>query len=311
MNAAGHESGEFQPADDIHVVVQADCAGLDELTRFSRSDPVEDPSGFWADARAAADHLPDALAPPLPGGLRILRGLRTDPDAPPTPRDSRRPPGRHVLLSEFWLSVFGLALGRPVAFAGQQAGALIQNVSPIPGRQSDESDVGSSLPLPFHTENPFHALAPDFLLLVCVRADESSLAATTLAQVSDLVSRLDSSVIAALREPIFAERGTADPPQPVLSGPQDDPWIRFDASWTEAVNEAGADALAAVLAALPICSRAVRLAAGDLIVIDNRRWLHGRTRFNASAAMLTDGSSACTFASSSRSSKRWWRKEPW
>jgi L-asparagine oxygenase len=186
------------------------------------------------------------------------------------------------LLSEFWLSVFGLVLGCPVAFADQQAGALIQNVSPIPGCEADESDVGSSRPLPFHTENPFHELAPDFLLLVCLRSDESSVASTTLAQVKDIVSRLDRDVVSTLREPSFIERGTTNTPKAVLTGPSDDPCIRFDATWTQAVNEAGTDALVALLAELARSSQAVRLAAGDLLLIDNRRWLHGRTRFNAS-----------------------------
>ena len=273
-----------EPVDAVHVVDTGDYAVMKSIARLARHDPIEDPDGFWSAAARAAASVPARLAPPLPDGLRLLRGLPADRQLPGTPGDSRRPPGRHVLLSEFWLSVFGLLLGTPMAFRGQQAAALHQNVTPIPGSEHEESDVGSARPLPLHTENPYHDIAPDYLLLACLRSDRASTAATTLTRMADLVGRLDREVVATLRRPIFVEQGTAAaaPPSAVLTGPSHDPFVKFDASWTTAINDDGVAALQAMARELPRSMRAVRLEPGDLLLVDNRRWLHGRSAFEVS-----------------------------
>lgn len=268
----------------IHVVEGPDLAAVRSVARLARHDPVEDPDGFWSAAARAAVSMPEALAGPLPSGLRLLRGLPADRQLPDTPRDSRRPPGRHVLLSELWLSAFGLLLGTPVAFRGQQASALHQNVAPIAGSEHEESDVGSAHPLPLHTENPFHDLAPDYLLLACLRSDRAARATTTLARAADLVDRLNGETVATLRRPIFVERGAeaTTRPAPVLTGSSIDPLVRFDSSWTTATSAEGIAAVQALASELPRSTGGVHLQPGDLLLIDNRRWLHGRSPFDAS-----------------------------
>jgi len=257
----------------------------DALTRIAQRgwpDPVQDPHGFWLAARRGADTVPASLAPSDPAGLVLLRGLPADHDLPGTPSDSRRPPGSHSFLSELWLSVFGLLLGVPIAFPDQQGAALHQNVAPIPGSEHEESDVGSSRPLRLHTENPFHAIAPDHVLLCCLRGDLRATVATTLAPVSAVVAQLDTDARDRLRRPIFFERGTEGTRlAPVLGGPAHEPMFRFDAAWTTSATADGIAALHALASALPSVTQSVNLVPGDLLVIDNRRWLHGRGAFTA------------------------------
>ncbi len=271
--------------DAVQMVDGPDLSAIASIAQLARHDPVEDPGAFWCAAARAAESVPEALGGPLPDGRRLLRGLPSDRELPDTPRDSRRPPGRHVLLSEFWLSVFGLLLGTPVAFRGQQASALHQNVGPIPGSEHEESDVGSVRPLPLHSENPFHELAPDYVLLACLRSDRAATAGTTLARVADLVGRLDGEVVATLRRPIFVERGAAKAtlPAPVVTGPSHDPLATFDASWTTSASAEGIAAVQALARELPSVTGVMHLKPGDLLLIDNRRWLHGRTPFDASS----------------------------
>lgn len=257
--------------------------GLESLARLARHDPLAEPDDFWRAARSAAARLPFAIDDAVRNGAFLIRGLPTDQDLPPTPLDSRRPPGRRAFLSEFWLSAVGIRLGTPFACTDQQAGALHQNVAPVPHARFEESDVGAESSLSLHTENPFHVLPPTFVLLYCLRPDAGSRAGTMLTRVAEVVGRLDDDVRACLRSPVFFERGSsrALDGMPILSGSPLDPLARYDAAWIAADTEQGTAALQSMARELPRCTSEVYLRPGDLLALDNRRWLHGRTPFRA------------------------------
>jgi L-asparagine oxygenase len=257
--------------------------GLASLARLARYDPLAEPDDFWRAARSAAARLPFAIDDAVRSGAFLIQGLPTDQDLPPTPLDSRRPPGRRAFLSEFWLSAIGIRLGTPFACTDQQAGALHQNVAPVPHARFEESDVGAEASLSLHTENPFHVLPPTFVLLYCLRSDAGNRAGTMLARVAEVVGRLDGDVRARLRSPIFFERGSSRELArvPVLSGSALDPLARYDAAWIAADTEQGAAALQSMARELPPCTSETYLRPGDLLALDNRRWLHGRTQFEA------------------------------
>lgn len=254
------------------------------LARLARYDPLAEPDDFWRAAQSAAVRLPVAVEDAIRSGAILIRGLPTDQDLPPTPLDSRRPPGRRAFLSEFWLSAVGIRLGTPFAYTDQQAGALHQNVAPVSHARFEESDVGAESSLSLHTENPFHVLPPTFVLLYCLRSDAENRAGTMLARVAEIVGRLDGDVRAHLRSPIFFERGSSRELGcvPVLSGSALDPLARYDAAWIAADTEQGTGALQSMVRELPQCTSEVYLRPGDLLALDNRRWLHGRTPFEAS-----------------------------
>jgi hypothetical protein len=256
---------------------------LASFARLARYDPLAEPDDFWRAAQSAAARLPVTMEDAVPSGAILIRGLPTDQDLPPTPLDSRRPPGRRVFLSEFWLSAVGIRLGTPFAYTDQQAGALHQNVAPVPHARFKESDVGAESSLSLHTENPFHVLPPTFVLLYCLRSDAGARAGTKLARVAEVVGRLDGDVRTRLRSPVFFERGGSCElgRVPVLSGAALDPLARYDAAWTATDTEQGTAALQSMDRELPRCTSEVYLRPGDLLALDNRRWLHGRTPFEA------------------------------
>lgn len=256
---------------------------LVSLARLARYDPFAERDDFWRAAHSAATRLPDAMEGCGPNGAILIRGLPTDQDLGPTPLDSRRPPGHRAFLSEFWLSAVGIRLGTPFAYTDQQAGALHQNVAPVPRARFEASDVGAEFSLSLHTENPFHVLPPAFVLLYCLRSDAENRAGTMLARVADVVGRLDSENRARLRSPVFFERGSSRELGcvPVLSGSALDPLARYDAAWIAADTGEGTAALQGMLRELPQCTGKVCLRPGDLLALDNQRWLHGRTPFEA------------------------------
>lgn len=138
-----------------------------------------DTSKWLTSAHAATSLLPRAI-------LSVLRQFRNDPGAdgvlllrnlpvvgenplPPTPCI----PNSVELVASVPASVITsvmLQLGEIIAFKNEKSGALVQNVVPVPGKETSQSNAGSVL-LEFHVENAFHDNRPDYIGLLCIRED--------------------------------------------------------------------------------------------------------------------------------------------
>ncbi|MET9883266.1 TauD/TfdA family dioxygenase [Streptomyces sp. NPDC006430] len=250
-----------------------------------------DDAGWIALARERSCALPLRLrqrlrrfrGDPDTDGLLHIQGLPVDPGRP-TPVESGSVE-RHATAPASVLVLNALQLGEIVAFRAEKSGALVQNVVPVPGQESQQSNAGST-PLKMHVENAFHPNRPDFVALLCLRADHERKAGLEIASIKEalpLVSRADREV---LSEPRFR----FDPPpsfndalgasaSPVLTGAPEDPDIRVDFASTHPLDDRAGSALAALEGALCAVRKVIVLAAGDLAIIDNRASLHGRTAF--------------------------------
>src|SRR4051812_9268445 len=109
---------------ELHVRDGDLARELGSIATLARFDPLEEPNAFWDAVHTAAARLPTVVVAAARKGVALMRGLPSEQNVPATPSDSRRPVGRHVLLSEFWLSVIGVRLGTPFAYCDQQAGAI-------------------------------------------------------------------------------------------------------------------------------------------------------------------------------------------
>src|SRR5690606_2498378 len=146
------------------------------------------------------------------------------------------------------------------------------------------TSTSSGVTLAFHTETAFHPHRPDFLVLLCLRGDPA--AATTLCDVADLAAALPASVRAVLAEPRFGTRpdesfgggptAPLGPPMRVLtSGPR--PELLYDEELTRGLDAPAQAALDALASAVRECHTSTVLEAGDVLVVDNRRCVHGRS----------------------------------
>jgi L-asparagine oxygenase len=231
-----------------------------------------------------------------------LVGIGQVSELGPTPVDLARLPGPAVTAVMDGI-ILGVAqqLGEPVGYRAEKAGALVQHVVPVPGEEDAPSNEGSLLPLDLHSELVFSrdhpdrsmdALSPHFILLLCLRGDPR--AVTVVAPSVTLCARLTAQHLHALREPEFELRApysfTRDAdgsrpwlgPAPLLHGDAEDPRLAVDlACGARALTPAAAAALDALRAATVAedARHEIQLQAGDLLVIDNRRCLHGRSSF--------------------------------
>lgn len=237
--------------------------------------------------REALDALAAFAADPGPRGALLLRGIDVG-EIPTTPPSPTAPTGKD-LGSELVLLAVARRLGEPVGYLPEHGGSIVQNLVPTRDAIGRQTSTSSGVDLAFHTETAFHPHRPRYLLLLCLRGDPG--AATTLASVDDLLPALAAEVVAELRQPHFRTAvdesfgGSPDVPvgaaRPVLDGTPEHPVLCWDAELTSGTTPEAQAALEALSTAVAERQRRIVLEAGDLLVVDNARCVHGRSPFTA------------------------------
>ncbi|WP_214106909.1 guanitoxin biosynthesis L-enduracididine beta-hydroxylase GntD [Acrocarpospora catenulata] len=203
---------------------------------------------------------------------------------------------------EIFLALCGMVLGEPFAWSTLQGGRMIQNIVPIKGDERRQSGHGSQSPLEFHTEDGFHPLRCDYLLLFGLRNQDG--VATTISSVRDLeLAAEDEELLSRpgfhirpddehlrqleLRQPghpalELMRRMRSEPEAvPVLIGDRRSPYLRIDRPFMSCVGDdpAAEQALDALMAELEAKKQDVVVGQGSLLVVDNYLAVHGRSPF--------------------------------
>ncbi len=265
-----------------------ECAGyrrrLRALCSRLRADPHLKSKIFLREAALAAASLPRAL-------LRALHEFRLHGN-----RDGflllRGMPVADEKDAEACLAMIGSRLGEIVGYMQEKDGALFHDVLPEQAQEYEQSAAGSRTALALHTERCFHPHLPSHVLLSCLRPDPGGEALTEIASVRRMLSLLPSRQLPMLFQPVFrtgidysfGNINTEKANGPVLSvlyGDRDDPCLRYDLDLMAGLNPRARAALAAVKRAAGQVRIGLPLRAGDLLAIDNRRAVHGRSAFIA------------------------------
>jgi L-asparagine oxygenase len=220
----------------------------------------------------------------VPAGAVLVRGLDVGP-TPATPAVMTAPgAGR----SEQVLLGAAATLGTAVGYAQEHGGRTVQNIYPLADSVGEQISTSSGVTLAFHTETAFHPHRSRFLLLLCRRGDPG--AATTLCSWDAITPHLDEGVRATLGEPrfrigvdrSFGSTGWTTGPMPVVRTAADGtPEFTYDGELTEGLDAGARAALVEVAAVIAAVHAEVVLETGDLLMVDNRRAVHGRSTFRA------------------------------
>ncbi|MFD5506690.1 TauD/TfdA family dioxygenase [Streptomyces sp. NPDC127051] len=283
---------------------ELDTADAGTCERLARTlcthvhDQVDSPQ-WVARARDAWEDLPLLLRREVrrfrrhsgPHGTLVIRGLPVDQGALPATPAVPGSVQRRATVSAAVLTMVACGLGEPLAYLAEKSGALVQDVVPVPGQETFHGNAGS-VPLSFHTENGFHPHPPDYVVFLCLRADHDRIAGMRVAGIRQALPLLAPADRQALFAPEFittpppsfgpdaAATESDVQPRPVLSGAVEDPDIRMAQLVTTPLTPRAAAALAEFGRACEATARTLRLTPGDLIVIDNRVTVHGRTAFH-------------------------------
>lgn len=277
-----------------------ECRALGRLAaeaaaRHGEVDPARE--DVLEEAELLGCRLPDRLLRALsrvrsfgvPGGGLLIRSLPVDRPLPSTPgRPGGFPARPRLPVSTLVQLAVSSRLGDPIGFADEKDGALVQDVLPLAGHESRQENSGSFF-LKLHTEDGFHPHRPDFVTLLGLRPDHDGEALTLLVGLEELLPVLSPSCLASLREPWFRIRVSSsftDGSRELMSRPlrvlsDDDTVLTLDLHAMEALTPAAEAALGEVRRVVSSRIRGTVLRTGDLIVIDNRSAVHGRTTFRA------------------------------
>lgn len=178
-------------------------------------------------------------------------------------------------------------LGKAIGYDREQHGRLIQDIFPIRTREFEQVSTSSRVKLGSHTETAFHPYKPRYVMLMCLRGDPS--AATTYAIVDDIVEFLSEDELEILQtdafvttvDPSFMTNGESDarvPLTPLTLSPGRSVLV-YDELLMSGLTPEAIAALAALHTAVRKATRSVVLQAGEVLVLDNERVVHGRTPF--------------------------------
>lgn len=232
-----------------------------------------------------ASQSPMPHAPKFDAAVTLLSGYFAGL-VPPTPLQATRD-GDACPAATRSLLRFADDIGRAVGYDREQDGRLIQDIFPVRASENDQVSTSSKVMLGSHTETAFHPHKPKYVVLLCLRGDQH--AATTYADVRDIVPRLSAEQLTVLStnefvttiDPSFMSNGEPDAEVRIV------PLTSTVRGWTLVYDELlmrgttprAQAALNALRQAVKEATQQVVLAAGDLLVIDNDRAVHGRTPF--------------------------------
>jgi len=278
----------------VHEIQAAERDEIQAASKAVTASPYRNGDEFITQTSAAAFSLPAHVSSCLrrardddgPAAL-LLRGLPMPAALPPTPLAPYDRLAMHRTHTEGTLATLARCAGEPFGYREWDSGHLIQNRYPVPAHEKIQAASGAA-ELVAHTEASFARISPDFLALLCLRADPGGSAKTTVADIGETIRNLSHGVRRCLEQPWYAfetdnydcviEGRTLTTPTPILRERNGRPFAEFSTTLT-AVRADAAEALATLTEALTLNAATVTLRPGDLLVLNNRRVVHGRTAF--------------------------------
>lgn len=283
------------PISSVELPPQSSIA-LSHAAGQIRADPYAEGDAFAEQTRTAAASLPeddlttmlDRFAAQQGPSSLLIRGVPMPETLPRTPAGSfHQLPKPQPTGAEPLLALVGARLGEIFAYREWDGAHLVQNRYPVASHHNVQTASGAN-DLVLHTEACFTAYPPDFLVLLGLRPDPTGQAVTLVSDIPEALAQLTPAERGALREPLFVfptDRGSYNhegqrttEPVPLLKDRADGPALEYSTLIT-AITATGAAALAALEEALGRCAQSVLLDSGDLLLIDNRHAVHGRTAF--------------------------------
>lgn len=183
-------------------------------------------------------------------------------------------------------------LGEPIGYAQESNGSIINNFFPHQSLSHATTSDSYDTELDLHTENAFHAIQPDFLILLCLRQDPLAEAVTYVTSIDAILDHLSSEDASFfftepynfLSDYCFREKNCRidiGKKQTVFYGDVSTPLFRFDPHFMVARSHRAQAQLQRLREIAWEVKHSVKLQAGDMLIIDNRKTAHARSQFTA------------------------------
>lgn len=273
-------------------------AELSELLQLARSLHMSPSNAFCNTAQELSHRLPyqiknklcDFLRYGSPDGFLLFKDIHTG-DVPITPPNNKYSVGETTRLAKIQAILIS-AIGDMVAYEGEGYGRLFQDVVPDKKMANRQTSIGSNAELEIHTEQAFSKLRPDFLSLACIRGDPAAM--TYILPVKTILDHLTAEEIALLKQPLWYTgvdlsfklngneflEGDVRGPMPILSMDKNGrTCLTFDQDLMRGVNDTANEMIRNIVNIYYKYRIAHNLRPGEIIIIDNRYAVHGRSPF--------------------------------
>jgi len=167
-----------------------------------------------------------------------------------------------------------------ISYEGENQGSLFQDIVPNKSMASLQTSLGSR-ELEIHTEQAFSDWRPDILSLACLRSDPNAL--TYILTLDQILAHTTEEEHALMRQPLwtigvdlsFDMKGEIRGPIPILS----DQGLTFDQDLMNGLTEEANQLLDKIVRIYYEHRSAYCLKPGDILFINNRKAVHGRSGF--------------------------------
>jgi len=263
-------------------------------------DPSESPNLFCEQSKKLSQFIPKNIKDRLihfakygsPNtGFVLIKNIPIDySEFGKTPETNNCKIGEKTLLAKIQ-SLFMNFIGEMIAYEAEGYGRLFQDVVPIQSMAKEQTSVGSNTELEVHIEQAFSKLRPDILSLGCLRGDIKAL--TYILPVRKIIENLTENEKQILFEPLWKTgvdlsfklngndfiEGDIRGPLSILYGKKEDPFLLFDQDLMFGLDKSSNEMLKKIVSIY--CENRIshNLQPGEIILIDNRRAIHGRSSF--------------------------------
>lgn len=214
-----------------------------------------------------------------------IRSIPTPTSLTAGPED----PAHQILLNEIdnFFRVSAMRFGSIYGFAQEQNGATVQNLFPIKTDEERQISSSSQTVLEMHTETAFHPWRPEVVLLLCVKDDPN--AGTNVATLPDILTDLDDDTIEVLHCPEFTTQidesfQSSNQPNKNLETAvlfNQGSAITYDRALMKPTTNRAGKALNLLSQTIEKVKTTIYLKTGEIMVLNNRTAVHGRTPFKA------------------------------
>lgn len=241
--------------------------------------------------------LQEIKTSPAPLGTLLIRNLPIDPGLPPTPKSANYDHSQHpTTIAQNILVGISAILGFPIGHEEEKDGHLVHTVFPVQHTDKPLSNEGN-VDFGLHVENAMFQHREKFIVLSCLRQDPMKQATTPVADVRQAIKKAlaDDSLSPSdvlqlrkseyvIRKPYILDRSEVQgisAPLAILSGSLDNPNVRctFYANGTRGLTPKAQRALDKFGKAVHRVVNPVKLTPGDMVIVNNHKVLHGRSKF--------------------------------
>lgn len=274
---------------------------LIDLANQLTTNPSDSPNNFCKLAKTLSKHLPDRIKTVLNDFIHIgndqefllITGLeKAIENLVETPSNNSSKVGEKTTLAKIQAICISY-MSEMIAYEAEGYGRLFQDVVPIKSMEKEQTSIGSATELEIHTEQAFSDLKPDILSLACLRGDASAL--TYILPVKKIIDNLSSDEVMLLKQPLWKtgvdlsfklnghefKQGDVRGPMPILSRGIDvsRPILTFDQDLMFGITPRSHLMVKKIVDIYYENRISHNLKPGQIIFIDNRYAVHGRSPF--------------------------------